>query len=604
MSQRSVVLPVLAAMGSFALMAADVTETFETGTAVGDRPADWTGYCAVSNQVGAYAKATPGTPVVGDHTKVLWVEGSAVRTYSESNGRVVDLLVMAEELPDEELPAADGDEQIKFAFDTNGCINLYHKVDPSSAAQWSKLSDVPFEAGTWVRTTFTFDYDSKMCQLKVDGSPYVSAAGYRSPSSLVHPGSWYYLAKSDAAALTKIDFVGCGGVDDVVNAASATYTPVHSGDTATNGIEYAWFDENGLAWSDGSVDAPGANGYTVKESYDTGTDPYSDDKFYVTNATYTSDSIILTVNGYGRSFIVQAQSTPFTDNVSSGTTVGSLTSSNKTDNTTTWTGALPTDALTYYRVRNSAAATAETVNQFAIMKVVSSAENTLLALPWKLLGQNVASPAAITAANVVMTNNLVNGDYLIYYDSSVGAYKGWIMNNGAWVAVAASTTVGTLTVNAADATELARGQAIWLVRQAVEGRPLSAPFYLYGQHLAGTTDASQTVPANGLLLANPDATASFLVSDDKISNASNGDEIRIPDTTVNGKVKTIKRVDGVWKAERKVTTTISGGPFNGQTSTTTTWVTDTADLTIGAGRGFMYVRPAGNASATDPVVTW
>ena len=90
---------------------------------MGTTPSDWTGYCAVSNQVGGtYAITPPGNPVLdATHARVLWVEGSAVREYSESGNRVVDLLVMAEEWPDEELPAADGNEQI--SKDTNHHLN-------------------------------------------------------------------------------------------------------------------------------------------------------------------------------------------------------------------------------------------------------------------------------------------------------------------------------------------------------------------------------------------------------------------------------------------------------------------------------------------------
>ena len=262
---RSAAWSLMAAMGSFAFVAPAATNTFEA-VDVGTQPSDWTGYCAVSNQVGGtYAITPPGNPVLdATHARVLWVEGSAVRDYSSESAtgdRVVDLLVMAEEWPDEELPAADGNEQIKFAFDTNGCVNLYHKLASDSAsAQWSVVSSAAVPAGTWVRTTFTFDYANHLYQLKLNGSPCVSEYGYRSADNLTHPGSWYYMAMSDASSLASIDFVGCGGVDDVINAAKDAYTPAHSGATTTNGVDYAWFDKNGLAWSDGSEAAPGGSG--------------------------------------------------------------------------------------------------------------------------------------------------------------------------------------------------------------------------------------------------------------------------------------------------------------------------------------------------------
>ena len=593
MSQKSVVLPALAAMGAFALVAADVQEAFETGTAVGERPAEWTGYCAVSNQIGSYATMPPGAPLATEnHTKVLWVEGSAVRGYSESGSRVVDLLVMAEEWPDEELPAADGNEQIKFAFDTNGCVNLYHKLaSGDAAAQWRVVSSDAIPAGTWVRTTFTFDYANNLCQLKLNGSPCVSEYGYRSADNLTHPGSWYYMAKSDATTLAAIDFVGCGGVDDVVNAASATYTPAHSGPTATNGVDYAWFDKNGLAWSDGTEAAPGGSGYTLKESFQAGTDPCSSNKLYVTNASYDTSNLILTFNGCGKTYHVEKKNSPFTDGTEGTdvTSTGSLVSDTAA-NTTTWTGPFPSEALTYYRVRSTSALTAETVNQFAIMKITSSNANTLVALPWKSLSADTNNPAAITAANVVMNNNLVNGDWLLYYD---GGYKGWCLTNGEWVptATVGDQKVGGVSVAEAPANaELARGQAIWLVRKTENNRDLSQPFYLYGQYQAAL--GSTTVVSGGSLMANPNANAAFTVSASKISGAANGDRIVVPSTT-GGLPKVFECRNGVWGTvvEKSVP-----GPTGNMTQRT--WTTSGAVMDIPAGSGFMY------QGTGTPTITW
>ena len=141
------------------LAAYAVEDTFE-GDALGSKPTGWDGYCAVSNNIGSYSKTPPGMPVTNaNHTQVLSVAGTAARAYSgETGDRVVDLLVMAEELPDEELPAGGAEDQIKFAFDTNGCINLYHKY--GDTVQWSKLSNTEYSGGTWVRVSFGFDYDN------------------------------------------------------------------------------------------------------------------------------------------------------------------------------------------------------------------------------------------------------------------------------------------------------------------------------------------------------------------------------------------------------------------------------------------------------------
>ena len=582
--KRSAAWSLMAAMGSFAFVAPAATNTFEA-VDVGTTPSDWTGYCAVSNQVGGtYAKTPPGNPASdADHYRVLWVEGSAVRDYtseSASGDRVVDLLVMAEEWPDEELPAADGNEQIKFAFDTNGCVNLYHKLASDSAsAQWSVVSSDAIAAGTWVRTTFTFDYTHNLCQLKLDGSPCVSEYGYRSADNLTHPGSWYYMAKSDASSLASIDFVGCGGVDDVINAAKDSYTPAHSGATATNGVDYAWFDENGLAWSDpDATAAPGGSGYTLKQSFQAGTDPYAAEKLYVANATYTASDLVLTINGCGPTYVVETSTTPFTDGVA-GTSAGGTFTSNVVNNTTTWTGSLPSGNLTYYRVRNTSVAAAETVNQFAIMKITSATANTLVALPWKSLSADILNPAAITAANVVMNNNLVNGDWLLYYD---GGYKGWCLTGGVWTPTSIADLSGIAVTAAPANAELARGQAIWLVRTTANSRDLTQPFYLYGQYQESL--GSTTVVSGGSLMACPDANSAFTVSADNISGAANGDKIVVPATDGTSLPKVFECRGGVWGT--MVETSVSGP--NGGTMTQRTWTTSGAVMNIPAGSGFMY----------------
>ena len=582
--KRSAAWSLMAAMGSFAFVAPAATNTFEA-VDVGTTPSDWTGYCAVSNQVGGtYAITPPGNPVLdATHARVLWVEGSAVREYSELGNRVVDLLVMAEEWPDEELPAADGNEQIKFAFDTNGCVNLYHKLASGDAtAAWRVVSSDAIAAGTWVRTTFTFDYANHLCQLKLNGSPCVSEYGYRSPTTLEHPGSWYYLAKSDADTLASIDFVGCGGVDDVINAAKDSYTPSHDGATATNGVDYAWFDKNGLAWSDGSEAAPGGSGYTLKESFQTGTDPYAAEKLYVTNASYSTTELVFTINGYGKTYSVETNATPFTDGTAGTAITATTIASDEAANTTTLQVPFPAaDGVTYYRVRSGAATAAETVNQFAIMKITSSTANTLVALPWKSLSANVANPAAITAANVVMNNNLVNGDWLLYYN---GGYKGWCLTGGVWTPTSIADLSGIEVTAAPANTELARGQAIWLVRTTSGSRDLSQPFYLYGQYQAAL--GSATVVSGGSLMACPDANTAFTVSAAKISGAANGDKIVVPATDGTSMPKVFECRDGVWGTMVE-TTSVGTGP-GGSNMTTRTWTTSGAVMDIPAGSGFMY----------------
>ena len=578
--------------------AADLSDSFESDT-LGGKPSGWTGDCAVSNNVGSYSLATPGAPIASaNHSQMLSVEGSATRTYSasESGNRVIDLLVMADELPDEELPAASGDEQTKLAFDTNGCINLYHKLTANAAsAQWSKLSDTEYAKGTWVRISFTFDYTAKRCMLKVNGSPLVSNFGYRLADSDSQPGAWYCLA-SDSAALSSIDFVGCGGVDDVVNAASGTYVASTGATTATNGVDFTWFDKYGIAWSDPTTaTAPGGSGYTLKQAFETGVDPLASDKLYMTNATYTASQLVITFNGCGKTYHVETSAEPFTDGTA-GTDAGGKFTSDTAANTTTWTGDFPTAALTYYRVRNASAATAETVNQFAIQKISSTAENTMIPLPWMSLSPSATEPSAITAANVVMTNNLVSGDWLLYYDSADGKYKGWCFDGSAWTATANASVNGLDVAAAASDVTLQRGQAVWLVRTTAGGRDLTKPFYLYGQYLSAI--GSTAVPAGGCLLANPSATASFVISTTSISGGDVGDVIRVPQS--GGTVKVVKKFSDGWKAEQITAAAITGPDGKQYKESEKTWSAKAEDLTVPAGQGFMYIR-SGNSGTT---VNW
>ena len=584
--KRPLVTMGIVVVAVLAACAVDVKDDFESSLSAG-----WSGNCAVSNNVGSYAQTPPGAPIYDvNHTKMLSIAGTAARSYSDdgdvSGNRVVDLLVMAEEMPDEELPEGGDDDQVKFAFDTNGCINLYHKRPGGDAAQWSKLADTVYANGQWVRVSFGFDYTSKRCQLKVDGSPLVSDYGYRSASGSETPGSWYSLANQSATALAAIDFVGCGGVDDVVNAVASTYTPSTGATTATNGVDFAWFDKNGIAWCDPTATNV-ASGYTVKEAFDTGVDPYSTNKLYMAAAEYTSSKLRLTVNGYGKTYAVETKATPFTDGVAGTDANAVVVAQDEAANTTTLECDFPVaDGVTYYRVRNSnpSLATAETVNQFAIMKVTSTATNTLVALPWRSLSANISNPAAITAANVVMTNNLTIGDWLLYYD---GGYKGWHLTSEGWVGAASASVDGITVAAPAQNAELERGQAIWVVRADP-----SKPFYLYGQYqeASGTT----TVVSGGCLMASPktDGT-SFTVSAANISDAANGDRIVVPSTT-GGLPKVFECRGGVWGTI--VETSVSGP--NGKTMTQRTWTTTGEVMNIPAGSGFMY-----QGSGT-PTITW
>lgn len=139
----------------------------------------------------------------------------------------------------------------------------------------------------------------------------------------------------------------------------------------------------------------------------------------------------------------------------------------------------------------------ESSNTFGILRVDSSAPETIVSVPWEAAGGG-----SIKVKDVVKTANLHSGDQLYYYAG--GSYKLWQLNdNGQWVG--AMTEIkngdGTISVPAGSATDtLARGGAIILKRT----NPASC-FHLYGQYT--NSGSSTTCVANGYTLLAPPSTA-------------------------------------------------------------------------------------------------
>ena len=227
---------------------------------------------------------------------------------------------------------------------------------------------------------------------------------------------------------------------------------------------------------------------------------------------------------------------------------------------------------------------------FGIRKVDSRRENTLVSVPWVACTGGVES-AEICVADLVKTASLTEGDRLLAFNAQRGAYDGWTLVKAedgllAWEPSTTVTAAGlTVAAGERDAT-LARGRAIWLMRQDA-----SKPFYLQGQfegapavvRVAGGSADAPAYPLLGNALREGVAVNDLDWGDGPVA----GDTLSIPDGAVP-RVLEWDAAAGKWY--RTVPTMVGGRVQNVRT---------TGDR-IAAGAGFWYVRRA----ADEFTFTW
>jgi len=127
--------------------------------------------------------------------------------------------------------------------------------------------------------------------------------------------------------------------------------------------------------------------------------------------------------------------------------------------------------------------------QFGVLKVPSTAAQTIVSVPWL---ESTTTDKAVAVSNLVLTAGLTKGDTLKWYDSSAGDYKVWTLVEKDGVKYWSSPTM--VSGSGADPTAdpatqgIARGQAIILTRSVyAEG------FYIMGKP-ATTTAEPLTLP--------------------------------------------------------------------------------------------------------------
>ena len=292
------------AMGAATLIGEDF-ETPAAGTAVSTLT-DWTGYGMVT--ASNYVAAVPavGRPIdAATSNNVLVVEGRVARatTTAASKPTTVDMMVQIA-TPDDALAFPTGttesDIQIAVGVETNATLKVYCK-NKSDTAGWYSLGTTSYVVGSWHRVSFTFDYANtvkKLCQIRVDGDPILTANGYFSNDTSKNAGadgSWYVL-NAGLTSLTNVQVIGSTAIDELLVKYDDAATSVDDvlpviadadGTTAAASTGVAvkndWIEQQGITRAAVTADdvAPDSSGMKISEKYRTGLSVSDGQKFEI-----------------------------------------------------------------------------------------------------------------------------------------------------------------------------------------------------------------------------------------------------------------------------------------------------------------------------------
>lgn len=227
-------------------------------------------------------------------------------------------------------------------------------------------------------------------------------------------------------------------------------------------------------------------------------------------------------------------------------------------------------------------------NVFGCLAIESSAEETIICVPWLQPGTG----ENIKIEDVIKTSNLVGGDQILYYDGN--AYQTWELTNGAWVK-AGSVGVGS------SAEALKRGNALILKRPGAADRT-DKKIYIYGQ-VANDGSVTMTMakgtkgsPAYSLIapptVGDEGKNTTDLNANASWTNVNAQDYIVLPDMSI---LVYLDDGNGAKKWGKQIKTrTDKTQPF--------TIEFDTDKAVVPAGQGAWYVSGVG--ATTTPSVTW
>jgi hypothetical protein len=293
-----------------AINAADTFEEYAVGARAGEGVAGWAG----SGSVVAldYAAPPTGYPMPRDsHTKVLEIDGSATRTFTNTtNGNdKIDMAVSVvprSEEDDTSLSVAEG-SQIAIMCDTDGKLKLWCRPSADATVpEWVPFCQTAFANGQWIRLEVTMDYTTDPGQayafVRIDGQYCQSQYGVRSPAKPEAGGAWYRVASTPSSKkISTLDISSSGYVDDVLKTTPEfeTERTVAASDSIDD-VPVAWLEAQGKGLDPNlPLDTPNfaAEAYTLGDAYAAGVDPNVDEPLQMTDMDIADGKVVLTFNG-------------------------------------------------------------------------------------------------------------------------------------------------------------------------------------------------------------------------------------------------------------------------------------------------------------------
>ena len=219
-----------------------------------------------------------------------------------------------------------------------------------------------------------------------------------------------------------------------------------------------------------------------------------------------------------------------------------------------------------------------TDNVIGVLRVDSSAAETIVSVPW-VATSAAATDTPIPVTDIVKTAGLNIGDELYYYDSEHGIYLCWTLNaQKKWDAAKDGGSGTTSSVSS-----LGRGNAIILKRTA----PIQDHFFLQGQVAkSGSAECtmmrSATAPVYSLIAPPTDKAVSL--NDGAWSNVARNDKVIL-------KGRMFKYKEGKWGTYKYDENFVESFEKASET-----------DVTVAVGEGAWFVSAKGDGEAAS--VSW
>lgn len=249
----------------------------------------------------------------------------------------------------------------------------------------------------------------------------------------------------------------------------------------------------------------------------------------------------------------------------------------------------------------TAAAAVYSNNTLCRIEINSAAKSTIVAVPLAKVGTGdptkVGTGDPIPVTELVLTDNLENGDTLLHWNKTDENWEAWSVNGSAWKPLTITQGMDTTWTKGADTATLARGDAIWVNRSNT-----SKSFYIYGQVATGgeTTVVPPTDPATVAytMMAAPTTDKdgfqlNTLVGKKTTGSFADGDMIVVS----NPSDSKFGRMEYTFKSEKENFCSLEATRDDQDKVTGIAW--KVVNATVPVGEGFWYVSKGG-----DPTIKW